>query len=232
MTDFVRNGISFPFFAKPIRRAHGAGGIAVNCFNSGNDTLLIRTGEQIRVHDFVTNLFHVDKSGYLFQECLAPHPAVREICGASLSTIRMIVFLSDDGPRLLHAIWRIPRGFNMTDSFAGGTTGNLIGRIDIKTGRVVEVVQRISPNRSLAEVHPDSGKPVTGMILPNWEDSVKLCLHTATSLPELRLQSWDVAMCPDGPLLVEVNNHGNLNIVQYVCRAGFRNTEFRRCLDS
>jgi hypothetical protein len=142
----------------------------------------------------------------------------------------MIVFLSDDGPRLLHAIWRIPRGSNMADSFAAGTTGNLIGQIDIRTGRIMEVVQGISPYRSLTEVHPDSGKPVTGVILPNWEESVKLCLRTATSLPELRLQSWDVAMCPDGPLLIEVNDRGVLRIVQYACRAGFRNTEFRHCL--
>jgi Sugar-transfer associated ATP-grasp len=216
MTDFIQNKMSYPFFAKPIRRAHGVGAIAVNCFDPGNNTLLIRTGEQIRVHDFVTNLFHVDESGYLFQECLAPHP----------------VFLSDDGPHLLHAIWRIPRGSNMTDSFAGGTTGNLFGRIDIKTGRVVEVVQRISPYRSLTEVHPDSGKPVTGVTLPNWEDTVELCLSTATALPELRLQSWDVAMCPDGPLLIEVNHHGILRFVQIACRAGFRNTEFRRYLAS
>ena len=231
MTEFLQNGMSYPFFAKPIRGAHGVGAIAVNCFNHRSQTLLIRTGEQIRVHDFVTNLLHKNKIGYLFQERLAPHPAVREICGASLSTIRMVVFLSDGGPRLLHAIWRIPRGSNMTDSFAGGTTGNLIGQIDIKTGRVVEVVQGVGPYRSLTEVHPDSGKPVTGVILPNWEDSVKLCLRTATSLPDLRLQCWDVAMCPDGPLLIEVNDHGNLNIVQYARRAGFRNTEFRRCLD-
>jgi Sugar-transfer associated ATP-grasp len=151
MTDFIQNKMSYPFFAKPIRRAHGVGTIAVNCFDPGNNTLLIRTGEQIRVHDFVTNLFHVDESGYLFQECLAPHPAIREICGASLSTIRMIVFLSDDGPRLLHAIWRVPRGSNMTDSFAGGTTGNLIGRIDRRgcgscTGyKPVSFIDRSSP---------------------------------------------------------------------------------------
>jgi Sugar-transfer associated ATP-grasp len=84
----------------------------------------------------------------------------------------------------------------------------------------------------LTDVHPDSGKPVTGVTLPNWEDSVELCLRTASSLPELRLQSWDVAMCPDGPLLIEVNDHGNLGFVQYLCRAGFRNKEFRRCLGS
>jgi hypothetical protein len=230
MTDFIQNKMSYPFFAKPIRRAHGVGAIAVNCFDPGNNTLLIRTGEQIRVHDFVTNLFHVDRSGYLFEECIAPHPAVREICGDSLSTIRMIVLLSDDGPRLLHAIWRIPRGSNMTDSFAGGTTGNLFGRIDIKTGRVVEVVQRISPYRSLTGVHPDSGKPVTGVTLPNWEDTVELCLSTATALPELRLQSWDVAMCPDGPYLIELNATGDLDVAQYSHRAGFFNTEVRRCL--
>jgi hypothetical protein len=230
MTDFIKNRISYPFFAKPISGAHGVGGIAVNSFNPGNDTLLIRTGQQVPVHDFVANLLQVDKSGYLFQECLMPHPAIKEICGDSLSSVRMIVFLSDDGPRLLRAIWKIPRGLNMTDNFAHGTSGNLLGQIDLKSGSVVEVVQGVGASRSLAKVHPDTGKPLTGVILPNWEDSVKICLSTAMALPGLRLQSWDVAMCPDGPLLIEVNATGDLDLVQYAYRAGFFNTELRRVL--
>ena len=230
MTGFLQSGISYPFFAKPVGGAHGVGGIAVNSFNPGNDTLLIRTGQHVRVYDFVTNLLNVDKSGYLFQECLMPHPAIREISGDALSTIRMIVFLSDDGPRLLRAIWKIPQGLNMTDNFANGTSGNLLGQVDVKTGRVVEVVQGVGAHRSSAKVHPDTGSPISGVILPDWQDAVKICLNTATALPGLRLQSWDVAMCPDGPLLIEVNSHGDVDLAQYAYRTGLFNTELRRCL--
>jgi hypothetical protein len=228
MRDFLQTRISYPFFAKPIRGAHGVGGIAVKSFNQRNDTLHIRTEEQIPVHDFVTNLSRVDKRGYIFQECLVPHPVIRQTCGDGLSTIRMIVLLSDSGPCLFRAFWRIPRGSNMTDNFAGGTSGNLVGQIDLKSGQVLEAIAGVGASRSLAKVHPDTGRPIIGVILPDWQDAVKTCLSTATALPGLRLQHWDVAMCPDGPLLVEVNSSGDLFGAQYAYRAGFRNTELRQ----
>jgi Sugar-transfer associated ATP-grasp len=230
MADFLQNRISYPVFAKPIRGARGVGGIAVDSFNQGNETLLIKTGEQIRVHDFVANLSSVARGGYMFQECLAPHAAIREVCGDTLSTVRMIVLLSDDGPRLFRAIWRIPRVSNMTDNFFHGTTGNLIGRIDVKSGRVVEALRGVGINRSLAKVHPDTGKSIIGMILPDWEDAVEMCLSAAVALPELRLQNWDVAFCPTGPLLVEVNFAGDVDIAQYAYRDGLRNAELRHYL--
>jgi hypothetical protein len=142
----------------------------------------------------------------------------------------MIVFLSDGGARLLHVIWRIPRFSKVTDSYVDGTSGNLIGQVDVDTGQVVQVLQGVAPYSSLTRVHPDSGKTVTGITLPNWESTVKVCLNAATLLPELRLQSWDVAICPDGPILIEVNDHGGLNIVQYACRRGFRDKELRNSL--
>jgi Sugar-transfer associated ATP-grasp len=159
-----------------------------------------------------------------------PHPAIREICGDTLSTIRMIVFLSDDGPRLLRAIWKIPQGLNVTDNFSHGTSGNLLGQIDLKSGRVLKAIAGIGASRSLAKVHPDTGRCIIGVILPDWQNAVKICLNTAMALPGLRLQSWDVAMCPDGPLLLEVNATGDLDLVQYAYRAGFFDTELRRAL--
>jgi hypothetical protein len=230
MRDFLQTGISYPFFAKPVRGAHGIGGIAVNSFDRGNDTLLLRTGQEVRVHDFVTNLLRLDERGYIFQECLVPHPEIRQACGDTLSTIRMIVLLLDSGPCLFRAYWRIPRASNMTDNFARGRLGNLVGQIDLKSGRVLEAIAGVGASRTLAKVHPDTGRPIIGMILPDWQDAVKTCLSTATALPALRLQHWDVAMCPDGPLLVEVNATGDVGGVQCAYRTGFRNTELRQFL--
>lgn len=90
------------------------------------------------------------------------------------------------------------------------------------SGRVGEVLKSVGMNRAVAETHPDTGKRLTGVTLPNWQESVRLCSSAASALPEIRLQNWDVAMCPDGPMLIEVNAAGDVDISQFVYRAGLR----------
>jgi hypothetical protein len=77
-------------------------------------------------------------------------------------------------------------------------------------------------NRITTDCHPDSKKQIVGMILPDWHEAVRLCLATATVFPGLRLQNWDCALSADGPLLMEINFAGDVDLVQYAHRSGFR----------
>jgi Sugar-transfer associated ATP-grasp len=217
---FILKKLPTPFFAKPVCGVLGRGAFAVQSID--RDIVQFRSGSQIEIDEFVAKIVGRQENGYLFQECLAPHPSIREISGESLSTLRMVTVLSENGPELLSTIWRIPRGVNMADNFAHGTSGNLIARIDVKTGKAVEVLQHVGMNRIATDCHPDSRKQIVGMILPDWHEAVRLCLATATVLPGLRLQNWDCALSADGPLLMEINFAGDLDLVQYAYRSGFR----------
>jgi hypothetical protein len=100
----------------------------------------------------------------------------------------------------------------------------------METGRVMGVLKGDGARRSLVKVHPDTGKPITRVILPDWQDAVKICLSTATALPGLRLQNWDLAICRTGPLLIEVNFRGAVDLPQYAYRTGLLDTELRHYL--
>jgi hypothetical protein len=227
---FLRGPIDVPFFAKPIRGAHGRGGTACYGFDATTDCLQLRTGKQLPVQAFVDTVVNTSPSGYLFQECLAPHAELQKRCGTSVSTIRIVVLLTSSGPIPLRAVWRIPCGENMTDNFNHGTSGNLIGQVDVATGRVVQVLKDVGLNRASTEVHPDTGRRIAGIILPQWEESVRVCLEAAILLPEIRLQGWDVAISSEGPKIIEVNDHGDFDLVQYAYRSGVYDTELRRHL--
>ncbi len=49
---------------------------------------------------------------------------------------------------------------------------------------------------------------------------MQLCLEVAPHFPGLRLQSWDVVICQDGPILMELNTEADLGVPQAVTRRG------------
>jgi len=54
--------------------------------------------------------------------------------------------------------------------------------------------------------HPDSGVRVTGRSIPDWAAIAQLLLRSHEALcPDVPLLGWDVALTPQGPMLLEVN---------------------------
>ena len=116
--------------------------------------------ETVPVEKFAAEVDAYRRHGYIFQELLRPHPDLTTICGDRLSTARVVVLVHEDGPRILHAVWKIPVGQNPADNF--WRTGNMLGLVDATSGRVTRVVQGSGPDRTEVEVHPDTGQPGAG----------------------------------------------------------------------
>ena len=140
-----------------------------------------------------------------------------------------MVALGKDGAEILHAIWKIPVGDNVADNF--WREGNMLGLVDAESGRVTRVVQGVGPDHRQVETHPDTGARIIGADLPDWDALTSLCLKHAASLSGLRLQAWDIAMCPEGPVAMEVNIGGDFNLPQLAAGAGLLDERFRKFLD-
>ena len=75
-------------------------------------------------------------------------------------------------------------------------------------------------------VHPDTGRKLTGFQLPHWQ-ALREMVHEAPELfPGFLCQAWDVAICADGPVLLEVNWFGDVDISQHSYGRGFLEDEF------
>lgn len=107
----------------------------------------------------------------------------------------------------------------MTDNFMHGETGNLIACVDITTGRISNAVTCTEGITVVVERHPDTGARLSNNEVPMWEEVKKLVTAGATLFPGLRMQHWDVALCPDGPVALEVNVEGSMDLHQI---AGFK----------
>jgi hypothetical protein len=69
------------------------------------------------------------------------------------------------------------------------------------------------------------------MTLPQWPDLKAYCLAGAASLPGLSIQAWDIALCPEGPVMVEVNIGGDFNLPQLATGRGLLDGAFADFLD-
>lgn len=215
---FLRDGARYPFFGKPVTGIHSVGVTSVTAYDAEGDALVQSNGDRVTVDRYVETLTGFFADGYILQDRLEPHPDVRRLCGDRVTTVRLMVLLGDDGPSILHALWKIPAGGNIADNY--WRDGNLLAALDAGSGQVLRVTQGFGVDEKSIEAHPDTGQKLVGVTLPDWDRITGHCLACATSIPGLRLQSWDVAVCPQGPVMVEVNTGGDFNLPQIATRSG------------
>ncbi len=141
-----------------------------------------------------------DGSRLLIQPRIENHPALAKFSQGALCTMRIITYrIGNAQSRLFAAILRMPTGDAEIDNYsAGGLSSPLdsngrLGPAWKKFG--IEPVHR----------HPDSGAAITGAMIPQWQDLVGLALRAHDAIVDNSFIGWDVALSPEGPLLVEAN---------------------------
>ena len=80
----------------------------------------------------------------------------------------------------------------------------MFANIDIDTGRVISDACDYEEN--LYTVHPKTGVMFKGFVIPYWNDILKLVEQASKVVPEVGYIGWDVAITPNGPIIVEGNN--------------------------
>jgi hypothetical protein len=70
------------------------------------------------------------------------------------------------------------------------------------------------------DVHPVTGAQVTDRTLPHWEAIKAIALKAHNASKGRLLVGWDIAVTPDGPLLLEGNSYPDVDFPQRVCRVG------------
>lgn len=225
LARFLREDMPYPFFAKPVTGIYSVGASTATAFEPESDCLILDNGKKIGVEAYVAEAAHFIENGYMFQERLRPHERLREACGERIGTARIMVLIREQGPEVLQALWKIPVGDNVADNF--WRPGNMLAALDMETGRVLRVVKGVGLDQAEVETHPDTGQTLTGINLPDWAALKSLCLAGAAALPRLRMQAWDIAICPDGPVLVEVNIGGDFNLPQIATGHGLLTDTFR-----
>lgn len=222
-----------PLFVKPIRSRTGIGGAAVAGFDAATDRAILANGGTAALREvFAPNAGDRGywPAGCLLQELLRPHPEIARRTGGRLCTARVIVLLEREGPRVTQAWLRVARGANMVDNIRHGETGNSWGAVEVATGRVLRQVVDAGFDETEIQRHPDTGEPIVGFVLPDWEAGLALCLRASLCFGGFRAQGWDLALTDRGPVLVELNAPFDLDAAQIAAQRGFRDAAVDRIL--
>ena len=229
--EFLRNRSNYPFFVKPVHGTYGRGTFAADDWDEADDTIVCGDGKRLKVEEVIRQLAEPWAEGYLFQTLLRPHPRIEALCGPSASSVRIVVLLTDAGPQVFRAIWKIPVGGNPCDNFSHGQSGNLLGWVDPETGQANTIIKDVALNLTTVSHHPDTNENLVGVTLPDWEQAKQIALQGATAFPGLKLQHWDVALTDQGPQVLEINVEGSFDLHQLAGKRGFYDARLRQVLE-
>jgi hypothetical protein len=221
-------GDVYPFYVKPISAGYGRGVLGVAGMEG--ERLRLLDGSEIGLPQFLQPFDFEPYAGMLFQRPLKAHPAITELTGSeAVSCVRFICFVTPGGPVLHTAFWKITVGRNMLDNFSHGDYGNCLGDVDPESGLVRRVISRMGPGGEISR-HPGTGRDLAGFALPDWQRAVRLVYAASALFPGLRLQNWDVALCPEGPVLLELNTESELAVPQAISGRGLMDQRLRTIL--
>lgn len=226
LADYLRHRAPYPMFSKPVNQAQSLGVAAVDSHDAAADSLVLADGRVVAMTRYLAAVETYAKTGYLFQERLAPHPVIEAMCGDRICTARVMVIMEHGAPTILRASLKIPAGRHQADNF--WRADNILGGIDIETGTIFRAIQRGGPREVEAETHPDTGAAIQGLTLPGWDTATGLCLKAAEAFPGSPVQGWDIAFCANGPLVLEVEgNGGHPMLTQLPLGRGWADERFR-----
>jgi len=124
----------------------------------------------------------------------------------------MIVLNFEERTELHSAVLKLPASGEVADNF--WREGSIIATINKKNGMVQRAVIKTPERTELIAGGAKGGNKLLEFTLPEFEVAKATVLKASRFLPGIRVQSWDVAITTRGPVLLEVNFGGDLNLYQ------------------
>ncbi|GAA3625341.1 hypothetical protein GCM10022200_04620 [Microbacterium awajiense] len=170
---------------------HGGVGIDVIAYEDLDDPAMLRTTL-------------VDEGRTLVEQLLVQHPTLAAIYPGSVNTVRMITFLDpEDRLHILAAVLRIGNGAAI-DNFASGGMYTLLDEEGVARYPGVDKSGGVHP------VHPVTGTAIAGTRVPFYPEVLELLEDVARRIPGTPYVGWDIAVTPEGPVLIEGNHNSSV----------------------
>ena len=147
---------------------------------------------------------------FIHQQPIIQHKEINKIYPHSVNTLRVETYISADGStNILGAFMRFGTGGSNIDNVS---SGGFFVPIDIENGVLLQKgMQAMIYGGAQVTEHPDTNFLFTGYRIPYFDEALDLCLKFCLYIPN-RLAGWDVAITPDGPIMVEGNHTPGITV--------------------
>ncbi len=141
----------------------------------------------------------------IIEELIVQHKEMSRLHSKSINTIRIV---TEEG-RILGAVLRVGSGGSSVDN---ACSGGMFAQVDVEHGIVVS--KACNYNGDIFLKHPDTGVVFPGFEIPMWGECIRLVEEAVAVIPQIPITGFDLAVTPNGPTLVEVNESPDLAILQ------------------
>lgn len=152
------------------------------------------------------------------QPRLSCHSSLDGLALSALPTARIVTMINEQGvAEPVSATFRCPS--DPAASVDNMKAGGLIAPIDLGTGTLGLASRGYGGGDYLA--HPVTQAPIAGHVLAHWEEALALVGRAhLLGFAEYRLIGWDMALTPNGPVLLEGNGKPGVLMPQRAARRG------------
>jgi len=205
-------------FVKPVKARGGTGAERWEWRDEG--FYRRHSGEECSEADLVARLVAQSREKpLLVQRRIVNHPEIADLSTGALATARLMTVLDEsEHPEVVWAVFRM--GLDPASPVDNYHAGGLVTGVDLATGELGQASAGGSPGLPRVEhyvqcdEHPRTGARIRGRKLPFWPEAMDLARRAHAAFPRVAIVGWDVALTPDGPLLVEGNSAPDVDLMQ------------------
>lgn len=135
----------------------------------------------------------------ILEAWIEQHEALSEVYAQAINCLRIITFRKDDDVHFLAGGVTWGNGKKIANASASG----IVSPVNFDTGILEKPAADFSG--SVYEKHPITGVNMVGMQLPYWEETKQMLKNAAKEIPQVAYIGWDIAITPNGPVLIEGN---------------------------
>ncbi len=229
LVDFLTDARNLPVYMKRSFGAYGRGNVLVAA--TEGKQLILGNGSREDASVFAASVDDGKVLGWLLQAPLTSHARIQALThNNKISGLRLHTFMTPDDVVLTRAVFKVNAGARDSDNFEHGKSGNLLAAVDTSTGVVTRAYQRLAGKHVVNPVHPVTGQAIVGFQVPFWQEARELALNAHRAFPGFICPGWDIAICDDGPTILEVNAFGDTDLSQYASQTGFLDGKFMQLL--
>lgn len=208
------NGAQLPIVMKPINGANGKGFDIIKSFNENNMSLTFSRNGEVSLRSFISLLFsgEIGDKGVILQNYIVQHSEIDAFYSNSVNSLRVVTHMDAKGSFSVDcAFMKFGAGNSITDN--NNKDGRVFAFMDLKKG-VLRKGFTGSFSLTPIDCHPDSGIKIPGYKVPYWRESLELAMRAHSHLPYFRHAGWDIAISPEGPLIIELNSYLAIAVYQ------------------
>jgi hypothetical protein len=159
----------------------------------------------------------------IVEECIVQHDEAARLHPSSVNTLRFMTIVKNGEVHVMFRALRVGSGGSVVDNFNAG------GMFVLLDENGVIISDAIDKKTQMFERHPDTGVVFKGYKIPFFIEAESMVKEAALVVPGIKYVSWDVAVSPDAPVLVEGNHNPGYDLLQ--SKAYLKSNEFGRLPD-